>query len=62
MTFVEAVSVLLTAACNMTRSVYRLEVTSPAGPRPTRMPVMLACSGVKPSSSLGIPYCCSFPS
>jgi hypothetical protein len=48
--------------CNATRSVYWLVVTSPAGPRPIRVPPMLACSGVKPSSSFGIPYCCSFPS
>jgi hypothetical protein len=46
----------------VTRSVYWLVVTSPAGPRPIRVPPMLACSGVKPSSSFGIPYCCSFPS
>jgi hypothetical protein len=47
---------------DMWRAVYWLVVTSPAGPRPIRVPPMLACSGVKPSSSFGIPYCCSFPS
>jgi hypothetical protein len=43
-------------------SVYWFDMTRPAGPRPTLVPPMLAWSGVKPSSSFGMPYCCSFPS
>jgi len=63
---VEFVSVCLCAAwfvdCNMKRFYYWMVASSPAGPRPICVPPMLACSGVKPNSSFGIPYCCSLAS
>jgi len=63
---VEFVSVCLCALwfvdCNMKRFYYWMLVSSPVGPRPICVPPVLACSGVKPNSSFGIPYCCSLAS